>query len=58
MLTQKSKWNEILTAFETARRQARALEERENRRTSYWMLLLLLFISFACFVIFLVRGMH
>jgi hypothetical protein len=57
MLSQKSKWAEILTTFETARRSARALEERENLTVRYGMLLFLLFVSLLGFVIFLIHRM-
>jgi hypothetical protein len=57
MLSQKSKWAQILTTFEAARRSARALEERENLTVRYGMLLFLLFISLLGFVIFLIYQM-
>jgi hypothetical protein len=57
MLTPNSKWNEIFRVFETARRRARALEERENRETNYGVLLLLLLVSLIGFTILVLRKM-
>jgi hypothetical protein len=57
MLAPNSKWNEILSVFETARRRARALEERENREANYGVLLLLLLVSLIGFAILVLRKM-
>jgi hypothetical protein len=58
MPAQKSKWAQIFMVLEATRRQARELEERENRQFGFGMLLFLLFISLVSLAIFLVRRIY
>ena len=58
MFSQKSKWHDLLVAMDAARKDARALEERENQDRRYGLLIFLLVIALAGFLLFLAGKLH
>ncbi len=49
------KWSELFLSFEETRQQIRALQEQENRKTSYAVLRFLLALSVLGFLCLLIR---